>query len=201
MSCSGVAPEGRRPEPGDGGSGHAMDGVAQVGAGGETARDKATAAQPGRRFAIPPSQAGCWAENGKRGRGTPCGPGPRMCASSTSGRSKNRRRRRRRRGRTASGPDRAGAVVRVQDGGRAVGDQHRAADLPAPERAGARPGGCVAMPAPGVQQKSAMLERLIRTLEEPCVHRHRLQRQQHAVRAVADGSPFHHPGARTRRWA
>ncbi len=46
-----------------------MDGVAQVGAGGETARDKATAAQPGRRFAIPPSQAGCWAENGKRGKG------------------------------------------------------------------------------------------------------------------------------------
>ena len=46
-----------------------------------------------------------------------------------------------------------------------------------------------------------MIERVIRTLKEQCVHRHRFETQQHAMRVIGDWIPFYNTGALTRRWA
>ena len=35
-------------------------------------------------------------------------------------------------------------------------------------------------------QQNGMVERVIRTLQEPCSHRHRFESQQNAMRVIAD---------------
>ena len=44
---------------------------------------------------------------------------------------------------------------------------------------------------PYCPQQSGMVERVIRTLKEQCVHRHRFESQQHASRAIADWIQFY----------
>ena len=44
---------------------------------------------------------------------------------------------------------------------------------------------------PHCPQQNGMVERLIRTLKEQCVHRHRFETQQHASRAIGDGIQFY----------
>ena len=40
-------------------------------------------------------------------------------------------------------------------------------------------------------QQNGMVERVIRTLKEPCVHRHRFENQQHASRVIGDWIQFY----------
>jgi len=40
-------------------------------------------------------------------------------------------------------------------------------------------------------QQNGMVERLIRTLKEQCVHRHRFETQQHAMRVISDWIQFY----------
>ncbi|WP_428960210.1 integrase core domain-containing protein [Xanthomonas oryzae] len=42
-------------------------------------------------------------------------------------------------------------------------------------------------------QQNGMVERVIRTLKEQCVHRHRFESQTHALRVIADWIAFHNP--------
>lgn len=44
---------------------------------------------------------------------------------------------------------------------------------------------------PHCPQQNGMVERLIRTLKEQCVHRHRFENQRHAVRVIADWVQFY----------
>lgn len=44
---------------------------------------------------------------------------------------------------------------------------------------------------PHCPQQNGMVERLIRTLKEQCVHRHRFENQQHAMRVLADWIQFY----------
>ncbi|KFN46716.1 IS3 family transposase [Arenimonas composti] len=44
---------------------------------------------------------------------------------------------------------------------------------------------------PHCPQQNGMVERLIRTLKEQCVHRHRFENQRHALRVVADWIQFY----------
>ena len=44
---------------------------------------------------------------------------------------------------------------------------------------------------PHCPQQNGMVERLIRTLKEQCVHRHRFESQQHAMRALGDWIQFY----------
>ncbi|WP_150670954.1 integrase core domain-containing protein, partial [Pandoraea anhela] len=44
---------------------------------------------------------------------------------------------------------------------------------------------------PHCQQQNGMVERVIRTLREQCVHRHRFETLQHASRAIADWIQFY----------
>jgi len=44
---------------------------------------------------------------------------------------------------------------------------------------------------PHCPQQDGMVERLIRTLQEQCVHRRRLETQQHAMRVIADWIQFY----------
>ncbi|WP_234687892.1 integrase core domain-containing protein [Comamonas aquatica] len=46
-----------------------------------------------------------------------------------------------------------------------------------------------------------MVERVIRTLKDQCVHRHRFETLQHASRVIADWIGFITTGALIRRWA
>ena len=46
-----------------------------------------------------------------------------------------------------------------------------------------------------------MVERVIRTLKEQCVHRHRFETLQHASRVIGDWISFYNPGGPIRRWA
>jgi putative transposase len=41
------------------------------------------------------------------------------------------------------------------------------------------------------QQQNGMIERVIRTLKEQCVHRHRFETQQHASRVIAGRIRFY----------
>jgi putative transposase len=43
---------------------------------------------------------------------------------------------------------------------------------------------------PHCPQQNGMVERLIRTLKEQCVHRHRFETQQHATRVISDWIQF-----------
>ena len=40
-------------------------------------------------------------------------------------------------------------------------------------------------------QQNGMVERLIRTLKEQCVHRHRFETPQHAMRVISDWIQFY----------
>ncbi|WP_290439238.1 integrase core domain-containing protein [Xanthomonas oryzae] len=42
-------------------------------------------------------------------------------------------------------------------------------------------------------QQNGMVEQVIRTLKEQCVHRHRLESQTHALRVIADWIAFYNP--------
>ncbi|MDV3470263.1 integrase core domain-containing protein [Stenotrophomonas sp. C3(2023)] len=44
---------------------------------------------------------------------------------------------------------------------------------------------------PHCPQQNGMVERVIRTLKEQCVHRHRFESQAHAVRVIADWIAFY----------
>ena len=44
---------------------------------------------------------------------------------------------------------------------------------------------------PHCLQQNGMVERVIRTLKEQCVHRHRFETQQHASRVIADWIAFY----------
>jgi len=44
---------------------------------------------------------------------------------------------------------------------------------------------------PHCPQQNGMVERLIRTVKEQCVHRHRFENQRHAMRVVADWIQFY----------
>ena len=44
---------------------------------------------------------------------------------------------------------------------------------------------------PHCPQKNGMIERVIRTLKEQCVHRHRLETLQHASRVITDWIGFY----------
>ena len=44
---------------------------------------------------------------------------------------------------------------------------------------------------PHCPQQNGMVERLIRTLKEQCIHRHRFETQQHATRVIADWVQFY----------
>jgi len=44
---------------------------------------------------------------------------------------------------------------------------------------------------PHCPQQNGMVERLIRTLKEQCVHRHRFESQQHAMRVIGDWIQFY----------
>jgi putative transposase len=44
---------------------------------------------------------------------------------------------------------------------------------------------------PHCPQQNGMVERLIRTLKEQCVHRHRFESQQHAMRIIGDWIQFY----------
>ena len=44
---------------------------------------------------------------------------------------------------------------------------------------------------PHCPQQNGMVERVIRTLKEQCVHRHRFETQQHASRVIADWIRFY----------
>ena len=44
---------------------------------------------------------------------------------------------------------------------------------------------------PHCPQQNGMVERVIRTLKEQCVHRHRFETQQHAMRVIADWIQFY----------
>ncbi|MEX3583649.1 MAG: integrase core domain-containing protein, partial [Burkholderia sp.] len=44
---------------------------------------------------------------------------------------------------------------------------------------------------PHCPQQNGMMERLIRTLKEQCVHRHRFESQTHALRVIADWIAFY----------
>lgn len=47
---------------------------------------------------------------------------------------------------------------------------------------------CITPPCP---QHNGMVERVIRTLKEQCVHRYRFERRQHASQAIGDGTGFY----------
>ena len=54
--------------------------------------------------------------------------------------------------------------------------------------------------SPHCPQQNGMVERVIRTLKEQCVHRHRFETQQHAIRVISDWIQFYNfrrppPGA------
>ncbi|MEX3581747.1 MAG: integrase core domain-containing protein, partial [Burkholderia sp.] len=65
---------------------------------------------------------------------------------------------------------------------------------------------------PHCPQQNGMVERVIRTLKEQCVHRHRFESQTHALRVIADWIAFYNlttpssgaedddPGCRLRRY-
>ena len=44
---------------------------------------------------------------------------------------------------------------------------------------------------PHCPQQNGMIERVIRTLKEQCVHRHRFESQTHALRVIADWIAFY----------
>ena len=44
---------------------------------------------------------------------------------------------------------------------------------------------------PHTPQQNGLVERLIRTLKEQCVHRHRLETLQHASRVISDWIDFY----------
>ena len=44
---------------------------------------------------------------------------------------------------------------------------------------------------PHCPQQNGMVERVIRTLKEQCVHRHRFESQTHALRVIADWIAFY----------
>ena len=46
---------------------------------------------------------------------------------------------------------------------------------------------------PHCPQQNGMVERAIRTLKEPCVHRHRLESQTRTLGVIADWISFHNP--------
>ena len=45
--------------------------------------------------------------------------------------------------------------------------------------------------APHCPQQNGMAERLIRSLKEQCIHRHRFESQQHAMRVIGDWVQFY----------
>nr|WP_233827607.1 integrase core domain-containing protein [Cereibacter sphaeroides] len=53
---------------------------------------------------------------------------------------------------------------------------------------------------PHCPQQNGMVERVIRTLKEQCVHRQRFDSLQHATPPSATGSPSTITAARIRRW-
>lgn len=44
---------------------------------------------------------------------------------------------------------------------------------------------------PRCSQQNGMVERLIRTIKEQCVHRHRFEEQRHALRVLSDWIQFY----------
>ena len=46
-----------------------------------------------------------------------------------------------------------------------------------------------------------MIERVISTLKEQCVHRHRFETQQYAIRVIGDWIQFYNHRGLTSRWA
>ncbi|MGA1627153.1 MAG: transposase, partial [Prochlorothrix sp.] len=44
---------------------------------------------------------------------------------------------------------------------------------------------------PHCPQQNGMVERLIRSLKEQCIHRHRFESQQHAMRVIGDWVQFY----------